>query len=79
MKKHVKLYYEHYGFAECDCVICQVCGKVANDIHHIDPKGMGGKAGKDRIDNLIALCRNCHIDAHKNILSKKELCGIINP
>ena len=78
MKKHTKLYYEHYGYAECDAVLCQVCGTVACDIHHISPKGMGGRAGKDRIDNLIALCRKCHEDAHASKISKEGLRAIIN-
>jgi 5-methylcytosine-specific restriction endonuclease McrA len=78
MKKHVKIYYDHYQYSECDSILCQVCGKIAVDIHHIEPKGMGGKAGKDRIDNLIALCRKCHEDAHKSKLNKEDLRAIIN-
>jgi len=31
------------------------------DIHHIDCKGMGGSKQKDYIENLQALCRECHL------------------
>jgi len=55
-----------------------MCGAVACDIHHISPKGMGGKAGKDHIGNLVALCRKCHEDAHASKISKDELYAVIN-
>jgi 5-methylcytosine-specific restriction endonuclease McrA len=79
MKPYIKLYYDHYGYDYVDCVLCQVCGCVSTEIHHIKPKGMGGRAGADVIENLIALCRKCHIDAHSSKISKEELYGIINP
>lgn len=49
------------GFDQSDFIPCEVCSKKAVDIHHIDAKGMGGSKNKDYIDNLIALCRECHI------------------
>ena len=55
MKKHTKIYLEFN-----DEPICELCGKVAVDIHHIDGRGKG----KDVISNLIALCRKCHNAAH---------------
>jgi 5-methylcytosine-specific restriction endonuclease McrA len=39
---------------------------------------MGGTGGKDVIENLIALCRECHVKAHSSKLSKDYLRGLIN-
>ena len=30
------------------------------DIHHIERRGMGG-GEKDYIENLMAVCRSCHV------------------
>lgn len=68
MKKHIKNYFEAKGLDYCDDVFCENCGNVAVDIHHVLPKGRGGG---DEAENLIALCRDCHIKAHDNKL--KEL------
>jgi hypothetical protein len=61
MQKHTKIYLEHFGFDITDFVSCEVCGKQATEIHHIDCKGMGGSKTKDNIENLQAVCRGCHI------------------
>ena len=45
-----------------DFIPCEVCGARATDIHHIEARGMGGTSLKDDINNLMALCRKCHID-----------------
>lgn len=60
MKKHTKIYLNHFGYDVSDFIACEVCGTKAVDIHHIDCRGMGGTE-KDNIENLMALCRNCHI------------------
>ena len=36
---------------------CQWCGLAATDVDHIRPKRLGGS---DDMDNLRALCRECH-------------------
>lgn len=61
MKKYVKIYTQHFGYGEQDIILCEVCGKQAVDIHHIKYKS---QLGGDNIENLIALCRNCHDQAH---------------
>lgn len=43
-----------------DFIPCEICGKRAVDIHHIDARGMGGSKNKDVIENLMALCRRHH-------------------
>ena len=61
MKQHTKIYFEYFGYDVSDFIPCEICGKMANDIHHIHARGMGGTKQADNIENLMALCRNCHI------------------
>ena len=62
MKKHTIIYYKYFDYpATPSFVPCEVCGSPAVDIHHIKPKGMGGSHNQDRIENLMALCREHHI------------------
>lgn len=60
MKKHVKIYFDYFGYGEQDFIRCECCFNRAVDIHHIECKGMGGSKTKDYIENLQALCRKCH-------------------
>ncbi len=41
---------------------CESCGAKAVDIHHIEARGMGGNKEADKIGNLMALCREHHIE-----------------
>lgn len=61
MKKHVKVYLDHFGYGIEDFIPCEMCGQKAVDIHHIEARGMGGTKTKDKIENLQALCRHCHM------------------
>ena len=70
MAKYKKNYFKAHCLDECDTVFCEVCGAVAVDIHHIDYKSHGGT---DDSENLIALCRHCHEQAHESKLSKEYL------
>ena len=62
MKRHTRIYLEYFGYDETDFIPCEVCGGKSVDIHHIKARGMGGdpKGKKDVIENLQALCRECH-------------------
>jgi 5-methylcytosine-specific restriction endonuclease McrA len=60
MKKHTKIYLNYFNYSITDVILCEVCDMVAVDIHHINSRGLGG-SNKDYINNLQALCRNCHI------------------
>ena len=60
MKKHTKIYMDYFSYQIPEDVYCEVCGKRAVDIHHIEARGMGGSKEKDVIENLMALCRSCH-------------------
>lgn len=62
MKNHVKIYLKEMGYDISSFIGCEVCGNQAVDIHHIESRGMGGTTNKDTIDNLMALCRKCHVD-----------------
>lgn len=61
MRKHTKIYLEYFNFDECDYIPCEICSSPAQDIHHIEARGMGGSKLKDNIENLQAVCRACHI------------------
>jgi len=61
VKKHTKLYLSFFGYDESDFIPCEVCGYKAQDIHHIECRGMGGTKEADKIENLMALDRECHI------------------
>lgn len=62
MKNHVKVYHAAMGYTLGDWIGCEMCGKTAVDIHHIVARGMGGSNERDHIDNLMALCRACHVE-----------------
>lgn len=42
---------------ERDGGTCQICGEKADEVHHINPKYLGGS---NHPDNLICLCSTCH-------------------
>jgi 5-methylcytosine-specific restriction endonuclease McrA len=62
MKKHVKTYLDFFGYDQTSWIPCEMCGQTAVDINHIDARGMGGSKLKDNIENLMAMCRKCHMD-----------------
>jgi ribosome-binding protein aMBF1 (putative translation factor) len=62
MKKHTKIYLNYFGYSGEDFMPCEICGSRAVDIHHIHRRGMGGSTDADKIKNLMAVCRTCHIE-----------------
>lgn len=60
MKNHTKIYMKFFDYIADDFIPCECCQTRAVDIHHIVARGMGG-SDKDRVENLMAVCRNCHI------------------
>ena len=62
MKKHTKLYLNAFGYDETDFIPSEVSGQKGIDIHHIDSRGMGGSGSMDRIENLMALTREEHLE-----------------
>ena len=79
MKAHVRNFLvwlsdiRGYTVAPGDFLPCAVCGSAAVDLHHIQPKGMGGRANADCHDNIVPLCRDCHTKAHAGRISKAQL------
>lgn len=62
MRNHTKVYFKEMGYCISDFIYCEVCQQEAVDIHHIDARGQGGSKKKDHIENLMAVCRKCHIE-----------------
>ena len=62
MKKHTKIYMRYFNYVRDEFIPCEVCGARAVDIHHIENRGSGGAKNKDRIENLMAVCRSCHLE-----------------
>jgi hypothetical protein len=75
MKKHTKIYLDAMGYDQSDFIPCEICEKKAVDIHHINARGMGGNPLKDKdvIENLQALCRECHISYGDQRVYKRYL------
>ena len=44
--------------------VCQSCFSPGNVVHHIDGNGRGSKNPNNNLDNLVTLCRSCHLDIH---------------
>jgi len=61
MKRHTMTYLNHFGYDISDFIPCEVCGKKAVDIHHVEARGLGGSKEADNIENLMALCREDHV------------------
>jgi hypothetical protein len=40
---------------------CEICGKIAKIVHHID-----GNKGNQSIENLMAVCTKCHVPLHND-------------
>lgn len=75
MERHTKNYLayfpSHSGYYDCE-----ICNRPATEIHHIKRRSEFGSKTKDeqdKIENLIALCRQCHEKAHANIYTKEFL------
>lgn len=73
MKKHTKIYLEAFGYTDTDFIPCEICDQKAVDIHHLENRGMGGSTQKDDPENLMALCRECHVTFGDKTKFKKML------
>jgi 5-methylcytosine-specific restriction endonuclease McrA len=77
VKNHTKVYLKGMGYDTTDFIPCEVCQAKAVDIHHIESRGMGGSKTADTIENLMALCRTCHVEfgdlkQHKEMLKARH-------
>jgi 5-methylcytosine-specific restriction endonuclease McrA len=71
MKTYTKTYLQYFNYDVSDFIPCEICGSKAVDIHHIHSRKMGGTKGKDVIENLMALCRGCHLE-YGDIADKRD-------
>ena len=62
MKEHTNIYLDYFDLCGQEFIQCECCKERAVDIHHINARGMGSSGTKDYIENLMALCRKCHIE-----------------
>lgn len=75
---------DYFGYDISDTIICEICQKaVAVDIHHIEARGIGGSRNKDVIENLMAVCRACHVSygdlkEYKEPLKKIHRLNMLN-
>jgi 5-methylcytosine-specific restriction endonuclease McrA len=77
LKPYTKLYLDFFGYDISDFIPCEICHQKAVDIHHIERRGMGG-TNQDKIENLMSLCRKCHIEKGDKKQFKEELKTIHN-
>jgi 5-methylcytosine-specific restriction endonuclease McrA len=69
MQKYAKNYLEYFGYTVADFIPCECCGAKSHDFHHIVPRSKFGKNNKeeqDRVENVMALCRLCHVRYGQN-------------
>lgn len=70
MKKHTKVYIDHFYGGDSTDICCEICKTMHNhhtkavDVHHMGGRNYGSKL-MDRPEKLMALCRDCH-DACEN-------------
>tara|TARA_R100000781_G_scaffold37026_2_gene26228 strand:+ start:1701 stop:2039 length:339 start_codon:yes stop_codon:yes gene_type:complete len=65
MQKHTKVYLDFFGYDISDTIYCEMCNSVAQDIHHLERRTRN-KVTNDYIENLVSLCRDCHINAESD-------------
>ena len=64
MQNHTKVYMKFFGYDESSTILCELeCGAVAVDIHHLEKRN---KTKNDFVENLVGLCRDCHIKAESD-------------
>jgi hypothetical protein len=60
---------DFFGYGEGDWIPCEMCNSTGVDIHHIEKQSkFGSKKEKDFIENIMCLCRDCHIKAESDSL-----------
>jgi len=78
MKKYIEIYTNYFNIGEQDRFNCEYCcANNGSEIHHIKYKSRGGN---DEIENLIGLCKQCHLRSHNQLepyITEKQLLKII--
>lgn len=80
MKNHTYIYLEFFGLDGYDStdqmptIMCEWCeSSPAVDVNHVEARGMGGSKTKDFIENLVGMCRPCHMLFEAKKISKNDL------
>lgn len=85
LPKHIQNWMDFFDVEPGDWVGSEISDKTVNDWHHIHEKGMGGRPrftyqgkeyGIDDVENIIALTREEHEDAHANVYTKEQLWNL---
>lgn len=64
MKPYVKIFMNYFGYSPGDFIPCEYCGSPSVEIHHITPRSLAKKGKVNVIENLAAVCRECHDKCH---------------
>jgi 5-methylcytosine-specific restriction endonuclease McrA len=73
MKPYLKNFLTYHKLDKSDFIACAICKSKATEVHHISGKPMGNKSKRyDVPENLIPLCRDCHIKAHNEVITKGQ-------
>lgn len=59
---------QYFDFGQTEFIPCECCGSKATEIHHIN----GRCKDCDVIQNLMALCRDCHNKAEREEMKPQE-------
>ena len=62
MQNHTKVYFNFFGYDESSTILCEMCEAIACDIHHLERRN---KTKNDFVENLVGLCRDCHIKCNE--------------
>ena len=62
MQPYVKTYLKYFGLDVSDFIACEYCEAKAAEIHHLTPRSLN-RSLFNKIENLMALCRNHHDQA----------------
>jgi 5-methylcytosine-specific restriction endonuclease McrA len=60
MKSYTKIYLNYFSYGIDDYISCEICNSKCVDIHHIHARSQRRDLLND-INNLMAVCRDCHI------------------
>tara|TARA_Y100001937_G_scaffold125716_1_gene193125 strand:+ start:594 stop:884 length:291 start_codon:yes stop_codon:yes gene_type:complete len=56
---------QFFNYEEQDFIPCEMCESRVVDIHHLQRRTRN-KITNDYIENLVGLCRDCHINAESD-------------
>ena len=59
---HTALYMAAFGYGNADFIPSELSGQKAVDTHHIAARSLGGTKTEDRIENLMGLTREEHLE-----------------